>query len=107
MKTRTFGVLLCTIVVSWSLSAYAYNGETIEIKVIKRDTLIHICKKILEEPRKWPKIAKINRLRNPDLIFPGQTLIIPVSMLQGVPMDGVVTLASGEVKTQAKEGEEW
>lgn len=107
MKACIFGLFLCTIVASWSLSAYAYDGETVEIKVIKRDTLIHICKQILEEPRKWPKIAKINRLRNPDLIFPGQTLIVPVNMLQGVPMDGVVTFVSGEVKAQAREGEEW
>ncbi len=107
MRTSIFVLLFCTVVLSGPLSAYAYDGETVEIKVVKRDTLIHICNKVLEEPRKWPRITKINKLKNPDLIFPGQILIIPVDMLQGVPMDGIVTLASGDVKAQSREGGEW
>jgi hypothetical protein len=101
------GLLLCIIAVSFSLSAYAYDRDTVEVTVVTKDNLINICKKLLEEPRKWSKIAKLNRLRNPHLIFPGQKLIIPVDMLRGVPLDGVVTFVQGEVRAQAKEGEEW
>ena len=109
MKVLVFCFALCMIVLSCSFSAYAYTdyGDTVEVTVVTKDNLITICKKLLEEPRKWGIIAKINKLRNPDLIFPGQKLIIPADMLRGVPLDGMVTFVSGEVRAQAKEGEEW
>lgn len=107
MRAHLVGLLFCTIVVSCSLSAYAYDRDTVEVTVVTKDNLITICKKLLEEPRKWPMIAKINKLKNPDLIFPGQKLIIPADMLRGVPLDGMVTFVSGEVRAQAEEGDEW
>ena len=109
MKVLVFCFALCMSLLSWSFSAYAYTdyGDTVEVTVVTKDNLINICKTLLEEPRKWGIIAKINKLRNPDFIFPGQKLIIPVDMLRGVPLDGMVTFVSGEVRAQAKEGEEW
>jgi hypothetical protein len=109
MKVLVFCFVLCMSVLSWSFSAYAYTdyGDIVEVTVVTRDNLINICKKLLEEPRKWGIIAKINKLQNPDLIFPGQKLIIPADMLRGVPLDGVVTFVSGEVRAQAQEGAEW
>lgn len=109
MKILVFCCALCMIVLSWSFSVYAYTdyGDTVEVTVVTKDNLINICKELLEEPRKWGIIAKINKLQNPDLIFPGQKLIIPADMLRGVPLDGMVTFVSGEVRAQVKEGEEW
>ena len=109
MKVLVFCFALCMSLLSWSFSAYAYTdyGDTVEVTVVTKDNLINICKTLLEEPRKWGIIAKINKLRNPDFIFPGQKLIIPADMLRGVPLDGMVTFVSGEVRAQAKEGEEW
>ena len=109
MKVLVFCFALCMSVLSCSFSAYAYTdyGDTVQVTVVTNDNLITICKKLLEEPRKWGIIAKINKLQNPDLIFPGQKLTIPADMLRGVPLDGMVTFLSGEVRAQAKEGEEW
>jgi len=109
MKVLVFCFALCMSLLSWSFSAYAYTdfGDTVEVTVVTKDNLINLCKTLLEEPRKWGIIAKINKLRNPDFIFPGQKLIIPADMLRGVPLDGMVTFVSGEVRAQAKEGEEW
>lgn len=107
MKFRILMVVLIIGIFSWSLPVNADDGETVEITVAKQDTLINICKKLLEDPRQWRTIAKINKLQNPDLILPGQRLIVPAAMLRGMPVVGTVTFISGEVKSQARPGEEW
>lgn len=106
MKIHASIVFLCSIFLYCSL-ALAYEGQTIEVTVAKKDCLINICKKYLEDPRKWRKIARINRLVNPDLIFPGQKLIFPVDMLRGTPIEGKVTFIKGNVMAQEKGSEEW
>ncbi len=99
-------LFLCGIFFSCSL-AFSYEGPTIEVTVAKKDCLINICKKYLEDSRGWRKIARINRLANPDLIYPGQRLVLPVDMLRGTPVDGKVTFIKGNAMTQEKGSEEW
>jgi len=41
------------------------------------DTLTTIALKVYGDPSLWHKIAEANRLENPDLILPGQVLVIP------------------------------
>lgn len=77
---------------------YAEEEQTIELTIKKGDTLINICTEYLDEPGHWREVSRINRLSNPDLIYPGQTLIIPVRLLKGIAMDGVVTFLKGEVE---------
>jgi len=43
-------------------------------KVVKGDTLWAICKKELGDGSKYPEIAKLNGIKNPNLIFPGQVI---------------------------------
>jgi len=71
------------------------------------DTLIALCNQYLEDPRRWREVAKANRLRNPDLIRPGQTLLVPVSLLKGIPIEGKIAFIKGDVKARADEGTEW
>lgn len=42
--------------------------------VIKGDTLWKICKKHLGDGAKYSEIAKLNGIKNPDLIYPGQVI---------------------------------
>lgn len=42
--------------------------------VKKGDTLWNICKKHLGDGQKYKEIAKLNNIKNPDLIYPGQVL---------------------------------
>ena len=109
MATRNRFCCLVTFCLffSWPLSAVASEEEIFELKVAKRDCLVNICKKYLEDPAKWKEISKFNKLKNPDLIYPNQTLKIPVRLLKGTPLDAKVTFIKGEVLSQEKEGEEW
>jgi LysM repeat protein len=79
----------------------------IEVTVVKGDYLIAISERYLADPRQWMQIAKINKVKNPDIIFPGQMLIIPVELLRGIPIEGIVKFIRGNADVQEKEGAEW
>ncbi len=88
-------------------SGYADDDRTVELRVVKNDNLIRICKKYLADPSRWPEIGRINRLRDFDLIHAGQALIVPVRLLKGVPVDGRVVFVKGDVTLRAAGGESW
>ena len=67
------------------------------ITVHKGDTLLGLCRKYLEVPAKCRQVARLNQLRNPDLITPGQKLAVPVDLLKSAPVAGVVTFLKGNV----------
>jgi nucleoid-associated protein YgaU len=46
-------------------------------RVVRGDSLWKIAARFYGDPRRYPEIAAANRIRNPDLIFPGQLLTIP------------------------------
>ncbi len=68
------------------------------IKVKQGDTLSQLCEKYLDDPKNWPQIAKLNRLSNPNQIFPSEYLIIPVDLLKGIPVKGKITHIQGKVE---------
>lgn len=107
MKSRVYGIAIVLILISCQLSAYASEDQTIEISVSRRDSLINICKKYLDDPSQWRRVARINRLADPDLILPGQMLKLPIELLKGAPADSVVTFLKGDVLTKGNANEEW
>lgn len=54
--------------------------ETTLITIVKGDTLWHLCQEHLKDPLKWRELSKYNDFTNPDLIYPGEKLRIPLSM---------------------------
>ncbi|MBI5103337.1 MAG: LysM peptidoglycan-binding domain-containing protein [Nitrospirae bacterium] len=63
--------------------AVAESHEDKEYKVIKGDTLWGISGKELNDSFLWPKIWKENPgITNPDKVYPGQTIKIPLYLLQ-------------------------
>ncbi|CAH2029838.1 FecR domain-containing protein [Trichlorobacter ammonificans] len=87
--------------------AEAQTGRMAELRVVSRDSLSGICAKYLQQPEKWRQVARLNRLGNPDLIRPGQTLRLPVEMLKGVAADGTVELLRGRVLVRAPRQGNW
>ncbi len=105
----TSGGLLWTLI--WMLLCYgranAVEELTFALRVAEGDTLIHLGQKLLENPQKWTDLARLNRIRNPNRIYPGQVLIIPVRLLKGLPLDGEISFRRGEVLIQREERGDW
>jgi hypothetical protein len=106
IKCKLFLLVLSFLLLRAAWAA-APNGEFFELQVAQGDSLINICKKYLEDPLQWSEVAKVNKLANPNRIYPGQKLIIPVRLLQGVPLNAEVTFIKGGVLEQPKGSEEW
>lgn len=88
-------------------SSPVFAGEVVEIAVKKGDYLIKIAEEHLEDPRRWSEVARINALKNPDLVYPGQILAVPLGLLRGIPADGVTAFVHGDVKMKARGSQEW
>ena len=52
------------------------DSETTVHTVVRGDTLWHITKKYAGDPFKYPEVARKNRIKNPDRIYPGQEIRI-------------------------------
>ncbi|EIM62943.1 FecR domain-containing protein [Desulfobacter postgatei] len=79
------------------LSAEILDEKIVTITVAKKDNLVNISKTWLENPHDWKRISNFNQLKNFNLIYPGQRIKIPVKLLKGIPMEGVVTFIKGDV----------
>ena len=51
--------------------------EVIHI-VVKGDTLWHIAKRYIHDPYKYHELARLSKIKNPDLIYPGNKVIIRI-----------------------------
>lgn len=60
------------------------DEKTKLITIEKGDTLWDLCKKYLENPLKWRELSKYNDFTNPNLIYPGEKLRIPLHMARDV-----------------------
>lgn len=80
-----------------SVSAAGAEEEYV-YKVTKGDTLIGLSGRLLNTSADWPKVARLNRLPNPNHIFPGAALRIPFSLLKITPVTATVTHIEGDVK---------
>ena len=71
---------MCLVVSSVS---FAQTPEYKDYTVKKGDTLWDISNNELKDPFLWPKVWKENPdIKNPDLIYPGQKIRIPLYLLQ-------------------------
>ncbi len=59
----------------------AYN-ERIQYRVKPGDTLWGIASRLLGDPYLYPEIARINDIKNPDLIFPDDLIVINIKNSQ-------------------------
>ena len=84
------------------------DEETKLITIVKGDTLWDLCQEHLKDPTKWPELRKYNDFTNPDLIYPGEKLRIPLSMAVEIAeeADDVVKIEKDELDKLRSELEE-
>lgn len=92
------------VMVFLAAAATARSEPFVEIPVAAGDTLLALCGKHLENPFRCPTVARLNRLRNPDLIYPGQRIRIPAALFRGTAMEGIITFLAGDVRLERKGG---
>jgi len=82
----------------------------LEIVVKPGDTLNELCKQHLQDPARCMEIARINQLKNPDRIEPGERIAIPAGYLKTKPapaMQGTATFVKGDVVVRDKDAAGW
>ena len=60
------------------------DDDTMLITIEKGDTLWDLCQEHLKDPLRWRELSKYNDFTNPHLIYPGETLRIPLAMAKDV-----------------------
>lgn len=82
MISRFVVSAICLIFVGLASSASAQQFEYKDYQVKRGDTLWDISRAHIEDPFQWPLIWRENqKINDPDLIYPGQWIRIPVRVL--------------------------
>lgn len=80
-KTIVINIGILVLLLNSGVSAQTQDVK--EISVTRGDTLWTISGKELSDPFLWPKVWKENpEIKNPDRIYPGQTIRIPLYLLR-------------------------
>ncbi len=101
MKIST--AILITVLIFFS-PLYA---ELVKVEVRRGNTLHGFASKYLKDPSQWPKIYELNNkiIKDPDKIFPGQIIKIPIEMLKDKVGD--LTKLQNNVNIKKREGGDW
>lgn len=81
-----------------SPGAAAAQDPRLPYTVQPRDTMIGLGRTLLQPPSAWREVAQINRLRNQNLILPGQTLQIPLRLLRSTDVPARLEGTEGDVR---------
>lgn len=90
------------------------DAQTHEHTVVKGDTLWDISGEYMKAPYLWPEVWKLNPgIKDPDLIFPGEKIVLPGPAPEGAPstaegglpegmpsIDGKTVVGAGKPRTQ-------
>ena len=68
---------------------------------LEGDTLIGLGRRFLIDPARWPELARVNRVANPNRIPTGTVLLIPLRLMVIESAPAVVTAVTGDVRTAA------
>lgn len=101
---RSLRRLLATVwLTSFVVSGHAQPASppaepTVEVRVGARDTLIGLSERVFNGPAAWQEIARLNRVRDPNRIVPGQVLRVPTRLMRSTPLPATLVSAVGDVQ---------
>jgi hypothetical protein len=78
------------------------DEPAIAFVVRPKDKLEVIGKTLLRSPRDWAEVARLNRLPDPNVIHPGQTLQMPLRLVRSEPRAAQLTAVSGDVQVDGR-----
>ncbi len=70
----------------------------VELTVTRADTMIGLSRQVLVTPQAWREVARLNRLRDPNRINPGQVLLIPQRLMRSAPVSAKLASVVGDVR---------
>jgi hypothetical protein len=76
----------------------------IELTVAPRDTLSSLSHERFVSDTAWREVARFNRLPDPNVILPGQTLRVPVRLMRWRPVAAKLVSVVGDVSIDASPG---
>ena len=97
-------MMLWAALLAAGMAQQARANDDYAYQVTKDDTMIGVATRLLTTPADWPKVARYNNKRNPNLILPGETVRIPFSMLKTTPAAATVSHVQGDVKSASGGG---
>ncbi len=107
MKHAGICLLFALILAAPGMRGAAQQEQFVEVRIAKGDTLRQICVTYLKDPDTWPEIARFNRMANPNLIFPGQVIRIPVRFSKSAPSEAKADFVRGKAEIKPPGGLEW
>jgi hypothetical protein len=66
-----------------------------EVVVVRGDTVIGLSQRYLAEPRRWPEVARVNTLRNPNRLAVGDRIRFPLRLMRTEPVPATVLSVTG------------
>ncbi len=91
-------VLVRTLTLPFRLCQAAETEADYVYTIVQGDTLISLSTRLLHTPVDWPKVARHNRLPNPNYLLPGARLRVPFALLKITPAVATVTHVHGDVR---------
>lgn len=78
----------------------AQAQELVPYEVRRGESLYVIAERLLDDARRWPDVARLNRLVRPSRLQPGQRLLLPASLLKGTAVPARVEYVRGPVRVE-------
>ena len=84
---------------AWAAMTEPFVRYTVQPK----DTMQSLSRSLLQQPSQWAQVARLNGLKNANLIYPGQTIDVPSSLLNlslqpRIALSGKIISVEGDVK---------
>ncbi len=93
-------VLMAAVLTAGAVAGHAQAGDTVAhvVHVVQTgESLYRIAQEQLEDPARWPEVARLNRLARPSKLQPGQRLLLPLALMKGQASQATVAYVRGGV----------